>query len=181
LYLTSAEDEVGQLLEAIEQAEARDVPEVASREALLAEATFADFAHDIQKARRIASNLFAKAEVSAWGERQRALVAATVDGLFSQALADQSEAKLTVWLPDYHGWGRAAAIDAMMDWDKTTWPAVVPVLVRILTGEVEYVWRRAGVALGKFCAGDSEQKARLLEMARCPPSIDSLNATLFAL
>ena len=181
LYLTSAEEEVGQLLEAIEQADARDIAETASRAALLAEATFSDFAHDILKVRQVASRLFAEAEVSAWGERQRAIVAATVDGLFSQSLAEQCEAKLAEWVPDGHGYRRGGAINAIMDWDRATWPAVVPVLMRVLTGEVEYLWRHAGLALGKFCAGDSELKARLLEMARRPPSMNSLHAALFAL
>ena len=181
LYLTSAEEEVGQLLEAIEQADARDLAETASRAALLAEATFSDFAHDILKVRQVASRLFVEAEVSGWGERQRAIVAATVDGVFSQSLAEQCEAKLAEWLPDRHGYGRGGAINAIMDWDKVTWPAVVPVLMRVLTGDVEYLWRRAGLALGKFCAGDFEVKARLFEMARRPPSINSLDAALFAL
>jgi len=181
LYLTPAEEEVGQLLEAIEQANARDIAEREACAALLAEATFADFAHDIPTTRRLASTLFAEAEGSAWGERQRALVAATVDGLFSQSLAEHCEAKLSEWLPEFHGYGRGAAITAIMDWDMATRPAVVPVLMRILTGEVEYVWRRAGLALGHFSAGDSEIRARLLELAHGPPSIDGLNAALFAL
>ena len=88
LYLLSMapnEAEAGQLVEAIENAPATDAPARDVRDALLTDAVFADFAHDLGTVRRIAAKCFAEAELTAWGGRQRHLLSAAVDGLFSES------------------------------------------------------------------------------------------------
>jgi hypothetical protein len=89
LFFTRNEQEAGQLLTAIDEADANDVVAKATREAVLTEATFADFAHDLPTVRRLADRLFAETELGAWGTRQFALVSSAVDGLFSQSVSAQ--------------------------------------------------------------------------------------------
>ena len=89
LFLTRNEQEVGQFLKAIDQARAPGVAAKAAQDRLLIEATFADFAHDLQIVLSIADRLFADTELYAWGGRQHALVSGAIDGLFSQSVSTQ--------------------------------------------------------------------------------------------
>lgn len=77
LFFTRNEQEVGRLLQAIDQADAGELSGRAARDRLLTEATFSDFAHDIPTVRSIADRLFAETELDAWGARQHSLVSAT--------------------------------------------------------------------------------------------------------
>jgi NACHT domain len=181
LFLVTNEHEVGQLLEAIEQAPASSVTEKAVRDAVLTEATFADFSHDLICVRRIANNLFAEAELFAWGTRQQQLLASVTDGLFSQSISAHCANKLSEWVPDYHGSGRASAVLAMRDWDVNLRPACKTALLRIIAGENDYVWRHAGQVLSEFAAGDQATKDALLQLLHRPRSVDTLHASLFAL
>jgi hypothetical protein len=181
LYLVRNEQEVGHLLEAIEHASVTDVAEEAIRDRLLAEATFADFAHDISKATKLAGRFFAEAELYAPLTRQRTLVAVTVDGLFSQSVSRLCAEKLAEWMPDYHGYGRPYAIRAMLKWNTSLHLACIPVLVRVLGGDLELAWRAAGEVLPVLANGDEEVKRTLLRLARQPKSIETLRAALHAL
>ena len=181
LFLTRNEQEVGQLLEAIEQADAADVAGMVARDALLTEATFSDFEHDLPKVRRLADRFFAETELWAWGSRQDGLTSVVVDGLFSQSVSAQCAEKLAEWIPDYHGWGRHAAILAMLKWDKTMRPACVPVLIRVLAGDHDHSARGAAHVLAEFRRGDDGVKKTLLELFHRPRSIETMHAAFVAL
>jgi hypothetical protein len=65
LAMTQSEAETGQLVEAIERAQPRDAAEQAACDALLTDAVFADFSHDLGVVRRIAANCLSEAESTA--------------------------------------------------------------------------------------------------------------------
>ena len=113
LFMTENEAELGQLLEAIETAPVTDTRARAMRDSLLTDAVFADFNHQLLTVRRLAAMLFAETELTAWGARRTHLLAAVVDGLFSESVGETCRAKLAQWVPDRHGYGRAGAIQAM--------------------------------------------------------------------
>jgi len=181
LYLTTNEQEAGQLLEAIEQAPVPGVAEQSVRDALLTEAVFADFSHDLSTARKLADKLFDETESFAWGARQRQLLASVTDGLFSQSLSAQCAQKLSEWLPDFHGSRRASAILGMREWDKGLQSACIPHLLRTVAGENEYVWRHGGQVLSEFAGADQGVKSTLLRLLHQPRSVDTVHASLFAL
>ena len=181
LFLVTNEQEAGQLLQAIEQAPASSVTEQAIRDAVLTEAVFADFAHDLTSVRRIADKLFAEAELFAWGARQQQLLSSVTDGLFSQSVSAQCATKISEWIPDYHGWSRPGAIRAMRDWPESLRPACKTALLRIIAGDNEHVWRPAGHVLSEFGAGDQTTKAALLRLLHRPRSVETVQASLFAL
>ena len=181
LFFTRNEQEVGQLLKAMDQADAADVAGEAARDGLLIEATFADFAHDLLTVRSFADRLFAETELHAWGARQHALVSGAVDGLFSQSLSTRCAEKLAEWIPDYHGWGRHAAVQAMAKWDKAMQPACVPILMRILAGDHEHVARAAAYALAEFGQSTDCVKRKLLRLFHKPRSIETMHAAFIAL
>lgn len=181
LYLTANEHEVGQLIQAIAEAGTPDVAEDANRKALLTEAVFADFSHDIPRVRALAEALFAEAELYAPDARQRAIATATVNGLFSQSLAEMCEAKMLEWLPDFHGWRRKSAISAMRNWTGPLREESVPFLFRLLTGDQEYLQEETTSTLAEFTAGDTRIKDKLLHMMRHPRSVASLRAAVSAL
>jgi hypothetical protein len=68
LAMTPNEADTGQLVEAIEKAQPGDIGERAARDALLADAVFADFSHDLDVVRRIAQHCLAETESTAWGQ-----------------------------------------------------------------------------------------------------------------
>lgn len=181
LFLVNIEQEVGQLLEAIEQAPVTDAAGTTVRDALLTEAVFADFSHDLATARRLADKLFRETELFAWGSRAQQLLSAVTDGLFSQSLSAKCTEKLQEWLPDRHGYGRAGAIIAMQKWDGSLRSACLPVLLRAIAGEIQYVWKPAAVVFAELSNKSQEAKASLLELLHRPRSIDTLHASLFAL
>jgi hypothetical protein len=181
LYLMMNEQEVGVLVDAISDATVSNAADQAQRDALLTEAVFADFAHDLPTVRRFVGRFFEEIELYGWGARQTALLAATVDGLFSQSVSAQCAGKLAEWIPDYHGWGRHRAILAMKAWDDALRPACVPLLIRVVAGDHEPAWRAAGPVLAEFASGDAGVKRTLLRLVREPRSIDTLRGGLFAL
>ncbi|MHC4053296.1 NACHT domain-containing protein [Bradyrhizobium sp. 25ACV] len=98
LAMTQTEAETGQLVEAIENARPTDIAEQAARNALLTDAVFADFSHDLGVVRRITTNFLSEAESTAWGARQTHLLTATVEGLFSESVSNLCRDKLAQWL-----------------------------------------------------------------------------------
>ncbi|MBR0840481.1 NACHT domain-containing protein [Bradyrhizobium liaoningense] len=181
LYLETNEQEVGQLLTAIEEAPASGVAEQAVRDALLTEAVFADFSHELQTVRHLADRLFNEAELFAWGARHRQLLSAVTDGLFSQSLSGQCSQKLTEWIPDFHGSRRAGAVQGMRHWDKAMRAECMPYLLRTIAGENNYVWRESAQVLAEFAGGDQGTKDTLLQLLRKPRSADAVQAALVAL
>jgi hypothetical protein len=167
-------------MDAIGGAPVNDAAEQAARDTLLTEAAFADFAHDIPKAQRLVRGLFTEAELHAWGRRRQAIIAAAVDGLFSQSVAAQCAEKLAEWMPDHHGYGRHGAIHAMRKRDRALRPACVPLLIRVIAGDQESATRAAGVVLAEF-ARNAEVKGSLLGLVHQPNSAETLRGALFAL
>jgi hypothetical protein len=181
LFMTANEAEAGQLVEAIENATATDAPAEAVRDALLTDAVFADFSHDLGVVRRIAAQCFAEAELTAWGARQHHLLAAAVDGLFSESVGGMCRAKLAEWAPDRHGYTRPSAIRAIPAWDASLRPAAVPALLRCLRSENEYVWREAAQVLPVISGRSSEVKEKLIRLARDAPSVQTAQAAVFCI
>lgn len=181
LYLVSNEQEAGQLVAAIEEAPASGVAEQSIRDALLTEAVFADFSHDLPTVRRLADTLFAEAELFAWEARERQLLSAVTDGLFSQSLSVQCSQKLKEWMPDFHGSSRAGAVRGMRHWRNDMRVACMPYLLRTIAGENNYVWRESAQVLAEFAGGDNETKTTLLELLQRPRSVDTVQAALVAL
>ena len=181
LFLTVTEAEVGQLLEAIETAPVTDAQAGAVRDALLTDAVFADFAHDLGIVRRLAAASFDATELTAWGARQRHLLNAAVDGLFSESIGGMCRAKLAEWIPDKHGYGRASAIQAMPVWHASLRPASIPALLRCLRSENEYVWRKAAEVLPTVADSSNEIKERLTQLAREAPTVQTGQAAIVSL
>ncbi len=180
LAMTQTEAETGQLVEAIERAQPRDIAERAARDALLADAAFADFAHDLGVVRRIAANCLSEVESTAWGARQQHLLAAAVEGLFSESVGSLCHDKLSEWLPDRHGYGRETALTAITSWNLQAREAAIPALWRCLRSDNESVWRRAAQVLPLVCAHQADVKEKLLRLARHAPSVQTAHAALLS-
>ena len=181
LFMIGNETELGQLLEAIEAAPIADADARAVRDASLTDAVFADFDHDLATVRRLAARFFAETELSAWGGRRAHLLDAAVDGLFSESVGEMCRAKLAQWLPDRHGYERAAAIQAMPTWNAAFKPAGVPALLRCLRSESEYVWRKAAEILPIVGDRSREIKEKLSRLAREAPSLQATQASIVSL
>jgi hypothetical protein len=181
LFMTANEAEVGQLLEAIATAPVMDADARAVRDALLTDAVFADFDHDLGIVRRLAAGMFAETELTAWGARRTHLLGAAVDGLFSESVGEMCRAKLAEWVPDRHGYGRAAAIQAMPAWSAALKPACLTALLRCLRCENDYVWRKAAEILPVLSERNPEIKERLMQAARAAPSVQTAQAAVVAL
>ncbi|MEH2567133.1 NACHT domain-containing protein [Bradyrhizobium sp. AZCC 2289] len=180
LAMTPNEADTGQLIEAIEKAQPKDVAEQAARDTLLADAVFADFSHDLGVVRRVAKECLAEAESTAWGERQRHLLTAAVDGLFSESVRSLCQTKLAEWVPDRHGYARGAAIDAIGGWDVSSRTAAIPALLRCLRSENEHIWRKAAQVLPLIAERRVDVKDQLLRLARTAPSVQTAQAALFS-
>lgn len=181
LFLTENEVEVGQLLEAIAAAPAANAAERVTRDALVADAVFADLAHDLGTVRRLAAALFAEVEGAAWGERRRHLLNGVVDGLLSESLGAMCREKLSEWVPDRYGYGRASAIEAIPTWVADARQSSIPALLRCLRSENEYVWRKAAETLATVANGSDDVKERLSRLARAAPSVQTAQAAIAAL
>jgi hypothetical protein len=181
LFMTANEAEVGQLLKAIATAPVMDADARAVRDALLTDAVFADFDHDLGVVRRLAAGMFVEAELTAWGARRTHLLGAAVDGLFSESVGEMCRAKVAEWVPDRHGYGRAAAIQAMPAWSGTLKPACVTALLRCLRCEDEYIWRKAAEILPIVGDRSRETKERLMQIARAAPSVQTAQAAVVSL
>jgi hypothetical protein len=181
LFLTENESELGQLVEAIETAPITDFDACAVRDALLTDAVFADFNHDLETVCRLAAAMFAEAETSAWGARRSHLLDAAIAGLFSESVAEMCRAKISEWVPDRHGFGRSAAIEVMPTWAPTLKTACVSTLLRCLRCENEYVWRKAAEVLPIVADRNQELKARLIRLVREAPSIQTAQAAIMSL
>lgn len=180
LAMTLNEADTGQLVEAIETAQPKDITEEAARDALLADAVFADFSHDLGVVRRIAQLCLAEAESTAWGERRRHLLTVAVDGLFSESVRSLCRTKLAEWVPDRHGYDRGAAIDAIGGWDAPSRTAAIPALLRCLRDENEHVWRKAAQVLPLVAGRSADIKEQLLRLARKAPSVQTAQAAVFS-
>lgn len=181
LFLTENEQEVGHLVEAIESASAKDAHGRILKDTLLSDAVFSDFAHSLPVVRRLAEKFFIDAETCVWGERRRHLLGGVVDGLFSESVGGMCRSKLSEWIPDRHGYGRAGALRNMPNWDPAIQRTAIPILYRCLRSENEMVWRAAAEALPRLSGGDAEVKNTLRSLCKHAPSVEMLQASLFSL
>ncbi len=181
LYLVASEAEVGDLIRAIEQAPAADVHGANVRDALLTDAVFADLAHDIKVAREIAATLLSEAELTAWGARQRHLLSSAVDGLSSEAVAGLCRAKIGEWIPNRHGYGRAAAIRAMACWPVAVKRDCFGILMRSLVADEESTRIAAAEVLPACSNEERDAKEELKRFLKIAPSPGAVAITLYAL
>jgi hypothetical protein len=181
LYLEKNETQVGELLRAIEHAPTSSAYGRQIRNTLLTDATFSDLAHDVSVAREIAEQLLDAAELTAWGERQRHTLLSAVDGLASETVADLCEARIRLWLPNRHGYGRASALNAMSDWPSATHAACRVVLLRSLSADEDPTRRAAAEMLPRLATPDGETKNKVRALLKAPPSITVITSSLYAL
>jgi hypothetical protein len=181
LYLVSSESEVGNLIRAIEQAMVADRHAANVRNALLTDAVFADFAHDIKVAREIAAKLLAEAELTAWGERQRHLLTSAVDGLSSEAVAQLCQAKIAEWIPNCHGYSRAAVLRTMPRWPVAVQHECFGILMRSLVADEESTRIAAAEVLPAFSNEEHDAKKELKRFLKAAPSPGAVATTLYAL
>jgi NACHT domain len=181
LAMTPNEAETGQLVEAIETAQPKNRAERAVRDALLVDAVFADFSHDLGVVQHIAQQCLADAELTAWGARQSHLLTAAVDGLFSESVRHLCRRKLAEWMPDRHGYDRGTAIDAIGAWDAPSRTAAIPALLRCLRTENEHIWRKAAQVLPLVAERSADIKGQLRKLAREAPSTQTAQAALFSI
>ena len=101
--------------------------------------------------------------------------------VFSESVGELCRAKMAEWIPDRHGYARAAAIKAIPTWSATLRSASVPALLRCLCCENDYVWRIAAEVLPIVGDRSPELKARLTRLAREAPSVQTAQAAVVAL
>lgn len=181
LHLIQSEAEVGELMRAIEKAHTTDVRSKNIRDALLTDAAFADLAHDVNVARNIAGRLISEAELTAWGDRQRHLLASAVDGLSSEAVANLCRGKISEWIPNRHGYGRASAIENMIEWSPSMHRQCITVLLRSLITDEEPIRAAAARVLPTLASEENDVEGELLALLKASPSTEALAATLRAL
>lgn len=181
LFMTTNEAEVGHLLVAIETARFPDANARAVRDALLTDAAFADFNHDLGTVRGLVTKMFTETELTAWGARRIHLLGASVDGLFSESVGEMCRAKIAEWIPDRHGYGRAVAIQTMPIWNAALKPVCVQALLRCLRCENEYVWRKAAEVLPIVGDRSPEIKEQLKRLALEAPSVQTAQAAIASL
>lgn len=187
LSLSVRSKEVDSLLKAIDggDAEHTNLIERATRELLLAEATFGDFRRSPEVANRLADRFFDGVEVGSWMPQRRAILAHAVDGLSSDVLSSRVRSKIREWFPKRHSHALCGAYDAMSDWPGD--PAVVSTLLRGLHDDGLVVKRAAAQALAKICSNrlDAQERnkvqARLHAVLRNPPDADVAVVALEAL
>jgi hypothetical protein len=180
LAMSQSEVETGELVEAIERAQPNDAAEQAARDALLTDAVFADFAHDLDVVRRLAIAFLSEAESTAWGARQRHLLNAAVEGLFSESVRNLCHDRLSEWMPDRYGFDRDPALHAIRSWNDQSREAAIPVVWRCLRSENESVWRKAAQVLPLLCERRAEVKAELLRLAKNAPSVQTARAAMLS-
>jgi len=181
LYLVPSEAEVGELIRAIEQAPAAEVHAANVRAALLTDAVFADLAHDIKVAREIAAKLFSEAELTAWGARQRHLLSSVADGLSSEAVAGLCRAKIAEWIPNRHGYSRAAAIRAMVRWPVAVQRDCFGILMRSLVADEASTRIAAAEMLPAFSNEEHDAKEELKQFLETAPTPETVATALYAL
>jgi hypothetical protein len=181
LYLEKNEGQVGQLVNAIAQAPTSSTQGQYRRDALLADAVFSDFAHDIGVAVAHAGRLLEEAELAAWGERGRHILRGAVDGLASEAVSQLCAEKIARWTPNRHGYARAGALRMMPTWPPSTHADCRKVLLRSLAADEETTQRVAAEVLATIPQADGQTKADIKALLQAAPSVTVIVTALYAL
>jgi hypothetical protein len=127
LHLEKNEGQVGQLVEAIAHARISSMQGQYRRDALLTDAVFSDFAHDIGIAVSHASRLLEEVELEGWGERKRHILRSAVDGLASETVNQLRAIKIVRWAPTevrVRRLGRGVLLEPM-EFDVNAWLAAL--------------------------------------------------------
>jgi hypothetical protein len=119
LFLEQNEGQVGELVETIAQAQVSSPQGQFHRDALLIDAVFSDFAHDIGVAAAHASRLLEEVELTSWGERRSHILRTAVDGLASEAVGYLCAEKIAQCVPNRHGYSRGEAFRTMPTWPSS--------------------------------------------------------------
>ena len=170
--------EVDRLLTLIEGASG-DISTLASRDILLAEATFGEFRKTPQLAARLADKAFDQIELGRWPSVRRALVTQVVEGLSSAVLGPRIESKLRQWFPRWTSYGLEQSLEAIGNWPDDQ--AIEPVLWRGLHGEYYGAAQAAARTLAKRFGGRPEIAERLWTLIANPASISVAAAAAEAL
>jgi NACHT domain-containing protein len=181
LYLEKNETQVGELLRAIERATTSTAYGRQVRDTLLTDAVFSDLAHDILVAREIAERLLDTVELTGWGERQRHALVSAVDGLASETVAELCEARIRLWVPNRHEYGRASALHAMAQWPSPAHAACRAVLLRSLSADEAPTARAAAEVLPLLAAPNGQTKTEIKALLKASPSKGVIASSLYAL
>jgi len=142
--------EVDRLLTVIERIEG-DIATLASRDILLAEATFGEFRKSPQLAGRLADKAFEQIELGRWASVRRALAAQAIEGLSSPILGPKISGKLCEWFPRWHSYGLSQTLQAIANWPDD--PLIEPVLWRALHDEFYEAAQAAARTIAARLAG----------------------------
>jgi hypothetical protein len=159
--------EVDRLLAVIEGAD-RDIATLASRDILLAEATFGEFKKTPQLASRLADKAFEQIELGRWPSVRRALVTQAVEGLSSPILGQRILGKLRQWFPRWTSYGLSQTFEVIRNWPDD--PAIEPILWRSLHNEYYGAAQSAARTLAKRLGGRAEIAERLCKLIANPAS-----------
>jgi hypothetical protein len=170
--------EVDRLLMTIESVDG-DIATLASRDILLAEATFGDFKKTPQLANRLADRAFEQIELGRWPSVRRALVTQTIEALSSPVLGLRIATKLRQWFPRWSSYGLSQTFHAIGNWPDD--PAIEPVVWRGLHDEYYDAAQAAARTLAKRLGGRLETAERLCRLIASPASIGAAALAIEAL
>ncbi|MGY4234994.1 hypothetical protein ACVIIW_003941 [Bradyrhizobium sp. USDA 4449] len=178
LHKLQRPSEIDGLLATIENADG-DISVTASRDILLAEATFGEFRKTPQLTARLANKAFQQIELGRWPSVRLELVGQAIEGASSASLGPKISEKLSGWFPRWSSYGLEQAFAAMESWPDD--PLIEPVLWRGLHDEFFGAAQAAARTLAKRYKDDPELADRLFLLAATPPSIGAIAAALEAL
>jgi hypothetical protein len=170
--------EVDRLLTVIESVEG-DIETRASRDILLAEATFGEFRKTPQLAGRLADKAFEQIELGRRPSVRRTLAAQAIEGLSSPILGPKTFGKLRQWFPRWSSYGLSQTFQAIAHWPDD--PAIEPVLWRGMHDEFYGAAQAAAQAIAKRLGGRPETGQRLCKLIANPPSIGAAAVAIEAL
>ena len=170
--------EVDRLLAKIEGIEG-DVATLATRDVLLAEATFGEVKKSPQTASRLADKAFEQIELGRWPSVRRALAAHAINGLSSPVLGPKVSGKLRQWFPRWHSYRLAEALQATGEWPDD--PAIQPTLWRALHDEFYGAAQAAARSIAKRFAGQADTAESLCKLIAAPPSVSTAAVAIEAL
>jgi hypothetical protein len=170
--------EVDHLLAKIESIES-DVATLATRDVLLAEATFGEVKKSPQTAGRLADKVFEQIELGRWPSVRRALAAHAIDGLSSPVLGPKVSGKLGQWFPRWHSYSLAEALQAIGEWPDD--PGIQPTLWRSLHDEFYGAAQAAARSIAKRFADQADTAEALCKLIATAPSVSTAAAAIEAL
>ncbi|WP_426413463.1 NACHT domain-containing protein [Bradyrhizobium ganzhouense] len=177
LYKLQRPAEVDRLLGIIEGA-AGDIATLASRDTLLAEATFGEFKKTPQLAIRLADKAFDQIELGRWPSVRRALVTQAIEGLSSPILGPKISDKLRQWFPRWTSYGLQETFEVIGRWPDD--PGIETVLWRGLHDEYFGAAQAAARTLARCFGGHPEIAERLSRLIADPASISAAAAAIEA-